>query len=333
MIPSRRQILPHLARAARVARPSTLRGLVRELRWRDGGRLAEPFRPTWEPDTGKLAVTTVVWPERYRWPPQASWVEPIRRGLETLTPIRYAPLFEARPGLGSGVVPVMLEVGDRTLEIAIDYGDEPALDAALLDEFDVIFKMQYLNEGYGSDRVVPGGFVSNGLSLYRYLPHVRALQERSHPTTDAYGRFGADKAVDVRRDAVRRLSEQQRFAYRGGIGRVRYVESLAEIAHARVCIDLPGIGPMCFRLVDYLAVGAAIVSPPHACRLHVPLEEDRHVVYCKSDLSDLVEVVGALVDDPARAGRIGEEARRYFDRFLDYRQLACYYLATCYERS
>jgi len=33
-----------------------------------------------------------------------------------------------------------------------------------------------------------------------------------------------------------------------------------------------------------------------------------------------------------RAGRIGEEARTYFDRFLDYRQLARYYLATCYER-
>jgi hypothetical protein len=30
---------------------------------------------------------------------------------------------------------------------------------------------------------------------------------------------------------------------------------------------------------------------------------------------------------------MGEEARTYFDRFLDYRQLARYHLTTCYERS
>ena len=192
--------------------------------------------------------------------------------------------------------------------------------------------MQYLVDGYGSDRVVPGGFVSNALSLYRYLPHLRELRGRARPSVDAYGRFGGNKAIEIRRQAVRLLTEQQAFRYRGGFGLIRYAESLAEAARARVCVDLPGLGPLCFRLVDYLAIGAAIASVPHACRLHVPLEEDRHLVYCKPDLSDLVEVIDGLCRDPARATRIGGEARTYFDRYLDYRQLARYYLATCFDR-
>ena len=289
--------------------------------------------PTWEPDARLLAATTVVWPEHYSWPPQASRVEPIRLGLEPLARVaRRAALFDGVPEGVNGVVPFLLEVGDRRLSVAIDYGYDTALDSSLLTAYDLIFKMQYLVDGYGSERVVPGGFISGALSLYRYLPHVRALRDRARPSVDAYGRFGNDKAIEIRSEAVQLLTEQQAFRYQGGFGLTRYAESLAEAARARVCIDLPGLGPLCFRLIDYLATGAAITSVPHACRLHVPLEEGRHVVYCKPDLSDLVDVIDGLRRDPARAGRISREARAYFDRYLDYRQLARYYLATCFDR-
>jgi hypothetical protein len=315
-------------RGARIARPSTLRSLGRELRWRGSGHAPLAAPPTWEPDARLLAATTVVWPEQYRWPPQASWVEPIRLGLTPLARVRRARLTAPVPG----VVPFLLELGDRRLAIAIDYGDDTTLAPELLTEYDLVFKMQYLATGYGSDRVVPGGFVPNGLSLYRYLPHVRALRDRDRPIVDAFGRFGNDKEIEVRRDAVRLLKEQRRFRYRGGFGRIRYLESLAEAARARVCIDLPGLGPLCFRLIDYLAIGSPIVSAPHLCLLHVPLEEDRHFVCCEPDLSNLVEIVDALVRDPARASRMGREGRRHFDRYLDYRQLARYYLATAFDR-
>jgi glycosyltransferase involved in cell wall biosynthesis len=223
-------------------------------------------------------------------------------------------------------------MGKHRLAVAIDYGDDRALAPELLTEYDLVFKMQYVTAGYGSDRVVPGGFVPNGLSLYRYLSHVRALRDRDRPSVDAFGRFGDDKEIEIRRHAVRLLKEQRSFRYRGGFGRVRYLESLAEAARARVCVDLPGLGPLCFRLIDYLAIGVPIVSAPHICRLHVPLEEDRHFVCCNADLSNLVDVVDALVRDPARAARIGREARTHFDRYLDYRQLARYYLTTCFDR-
>jgi Glycosyl transferases group 1 len=259
----------------------------------------------------------------------ASWLEPIRLGLEPLVEVRRSPLSYAPI---RGVVPFEIAIAGRPHAIAVDYGDDATLNPVLLRDFELVFKMQYLHEGYGSERVVPGGFVPNALSLYRFLPHVRAIRDGGRRTSDAYGRFGEDKDVPIRRSAVEMLRRQQALHYRGGFGRVRYSAALVEAACARTCIDLPGLGALCFRLVDYLAIGVPIVSPPHACRLHVPLEDGVHVAYCRADVSDLVETIERLVAEPARADRLAREARMFFDRHLDYRQLARYYLATALER-
>ena len=319
-----------LPRAARLARPSTFRSLVRELQWLTGPPLP-PAPPTWELP-GSAAALTVTWPDRYRHPSQATWVDPVRLGFEGVVAVERAPAPPERWQAAANVVPFSVELGGRRLEAAIDYGADSRLQLQLVREFDLVFKMHFLAGGYPSERVVPGGFVSNRLSLYRYLPRLRSLADGAPPLADVYGRFGGDKAGDVRRRAVDRLAEQTVFDFRGGIGRVRQLESLVEAARSRVCLDLPGQGPLCFRLVEYLAIGSAVVSPPPAARLHVPLEEDRHFVCCKPDFSDLVDVAARLVRDPARVASLRRETRAYFDRFLDYRQLARYYLATCLER-
>jgi Glycosyl transferases group 1 len=318
-----------LSRAARLGRPSTLRSLAREFRWR-ASEPPPPLAPSWRLPSA-TSSPTLVWPERYSWPLQAAWVEPMRLGFESLADLRREQLFEAHPRLLRDGVPFALELGGRRLDAVIDYGDDPQLAPELLDEFDLIFKMQYLHRGYGSERVVPGGFVTRDLSIYRFLPRLRELRAQGTPRWDSYGRFGSDKAA-LRHGAVELLRSQSSFTFRGGFRKVRYLESLIEAARARTCIDLPGKGPLCFRLVEYLAIGCAVVSPPHACRLPVPLEENRHVVFCEPDLSDLAEVVGRLIQDPARLAALGREASLYFDRFLDYRQLSRYYLATCLER-
>lgn len=269
-----------------------------------------------------------MWPESYYWAPQASWLEPIRLGLEPLVEMRRAPLAVST----RGVVPFVLELAGREHRVAVDYGDDPRLDPAHLEEYELVFKMQYLTEGYASDRVVPGGFVPNSQVIYRYLDRLRALRRSGRRTSDLYGRFGGQKPIALRRQAVDMLRAQTSFRFRGGFDRVRYTAALAEAACARSCLDLPGLGPLCFRLVDYLAVGVPIVSPVHACRLHVPLEEGVHVAYCRPDLSDLVETVEELLRDPPRAERMAGAAAAFFDSHLHYRQLARYYLETCLER-
>lgn len=318
----------YLLRIKQFGRWSTIRCLIRELSWRLSSR--SESRSVSPPLllTKHHTNVTVTWTDSYRWSPTASWLEPIRLGLEPLVELRRAPL--SYPPI-RGVVPFEIDISGRRHAIAVDYGDDVTLDPRLLRDYELVFKMQYLLEGYGSERVVPGGFVANMMSLYRFLPHLRRLREKGRRTSDAYGRFG-DKEVPIRHRAVELLQAQQSFRYRGGFDRVRYSGSLFEAATARTCIDLPGLGPLCFRLVDYLAIGVSIVSPPHACRLHVPLEDDIHVKYCRPDLSDLVETIEAILAEPVRANNLAREARTFFDKHLDYRRLARYYLETCLER-
>jgi hypothetical protein len=323
---ARRRVAASGRRLAQAGRWSTIQSLVLEARW----RLRRPPPGPPEPPLRSrrpLPALRVVWPEQYGWPPQASWVEPIRLGLEPLVEVRREQLVARE----HGVVPFRVESGRRQLSVALNYGDDPVLDPTLLSIYDLVFKMQYLQEGYGSERVVPGGFVPNGLVLYRYLPHLRALRDRGRRTADAYGRFDLRKSIEIRRHAVRLLQEQRSFRYRGGFRRVRYAKGLAEAAQARVCIDLPGLGPLCFRLVDNLAIGVPIVSPAHACRLHVPLVPGVHIAYCEPDVGDLVDVVEDVLADPGRADALAREARAFFDRHLHYRALGDYYLATCIE--
>jgi hypothetical protein len=77
---------------------------------------------------------------------------------------------------------------------------------------------------------------------------------------------------------------------------------MREVAQARVCIDLPGNGPLCFRLIDYLTVGSCVVAPRPAARLHAPLSYGVIVVYCADDLSSLVEIC-ALYPRTTRSAR------------------------------
>jgi glycosyltransferase involved in cell wall biosynthesis len=84
-------------------------------------------------------------------------------------------------------------------------------------------------------------------------------------------------------------------------------------------------------LVDNLAIGVPIVSPAHACSLHVPLTPGLDVAYCEPDASNIVDVVEELLADPDLADGLAREARAFFDRHLHYRALGDYYLATCVE--
>jgi hypothetical protein len=315
------------ARVLRLARPSTMRSLAREALWSVQRRQQPPQPATWPADRALADELKIVWIDRYDWPSAAAWLEPLRLGLNRLVNVRRAPTAHVR-----NAVTFLVEHRNNTLAVAVEYGDSTAIDPELIAQHDLIFKMQYATGGYGTERVVPGGYVPNSMSLYRYLPHLRHLKEASTPTADVFGRFSGEKSGALRRRAVEILRSQQEVRFRGGLTPVRYVAGLAEAARSTVCLDLPGFGPLCFRLVDYFGIGSCVVGPPHGVDLHVPLEDGRDIVYCAPDLSDLVETAAKLVRDPTKASKVAKSARLYFDRYLDYRQLGGYYLATIAAR-
>jgi hypothetical protein len=312
-------------RLSSVTNAATWRGLALEARAlrpppdaRSSGPLSWPL-----PDDIRERAR-LHWPQTYDWEHAGEWVDSLLDGFREHVDVQYDDLRQPF----RRVVLASLTFDGIAKTIAIDYSDYPELDEACVADADVYFKLQHSSSGYDVDRVVPGGFVARGRELYRYLPLLRRLRDRKAFHHEVYGAFSSSYARDVRGHALAELEGQDAFRFDGGTYLLRYSAYLQNIARSMVCVDLPGNGPFCFRLVEYLAVGACIVGPEHAARLHVPLVDGQHLAYVAHDLSDLVPTAAALVADVDRRERLARDAREFFDLYLHPRQLAAYYLHT-----
>lgn len=300
---------------------------TRELYWRIRPA-ASPAPPTWQPDPALLKVCRLEWPARYAWKPAAKWAEHVRIGLAGWVPVRRTAIEQDY----AGIVMARLIVGGQAFEIAFDYSDYPVLNEACALRASVYFKMQCPSDGFPAwPNVHPGGFVPASSMIYRALPVLRGRRDRCDFRFDVYGRFGLDFGRDIRSKALTLLSAQSSFRFAGGPGRVRYSQYLHEIAHSKVCIDLPGRGDLCFRLIDYLAVGACIVAVRPRDTLHVPLEDGIQVAYVGPDLDELLSTCQHYIEHDAERERLCRNSREFFDRFLHRHQLAAYYLHKAFQ--
>jgi hypothetical protein len=103
-------------------------------------------------------------------------------------------------------------------------------------------------------------------------------------------------------------------------------EYMDEMCEARVCLDLPGRGEFCYRLVEYLAVGACVIGPELATEMPVPLEPGVHLVRVPRSLDGLIDECERLLRDDGLRTTIGRAAEDYFDRYLALEQLGSYYI-------
>jgi hypothetical protein len=304
---------------------TTLRDLGRETVWRLRSAIGTPESLTWPLDSEAAAECTVLWPTRYQWAPGRKWLDPLLRGFRSHVDVRRVEIPQPYPG----VAVLRVRVGGRESTVAIDYADRAEVDERCVAEAAVYFKMQFREGGYPFSHVLPGGFVPGDCILYGGLSALRAQREHEEPRFDVYGRFGLDFAREVRSRAVEALSRQNRFSYEGGLVKLRYSRYLREIASARICVDLPGNGDLCFRLVEYLAVGSCIVAVRPRNRLHVPLVDREHVAFVADDLEDLVDVCAFYLENREERERLRTNSRDFFDRYLHRDQLAAYYLSHC----
>jgi hypothetical protein len=291
-----------------------------EARWRMGP--CAPRRPlTWAVDPDLLRRVAVRWPAV---PPPGidNWVATVRQGFAALVRTEPTDLPQPRRGV------VMFEVGvdGERVKVGLDCRDASDVIDEYVDTVRLYFKMQHRKGGYGRDDVLPAGYVPGEPALYEALPFVRGRRDAGAARYDVYGRFGLHSAREIRRRAVGMLSEQRRFRFEGGVAKIRYSRYLRELSAAKICLDLPGQGDFCFRLVDYLAVGTCIVAVRHGNRLPVPLRDGHEIAYVRDDLSDLVEVCERYLGDGQARRRLEHASREYFDRYLHREQLASYYV-------
>lgn len=297
----------------------------------DASRLAgaprgDPAELTWPVSESDRSRIVVLWPRSYEWPNAAQWVLPIRHGMARLVNV----VEDDIPQRHQGVVVIRLRLDDVLHDVVLDYADTMEYDERLLDAVSLYFKMQCPRDA--DERIVPGGFVPRSEQIYTYIRRLRRTRAQRDFSFDVHGRFGLGSSVAIRSQAVKLLTEQDRFRYEGGLALVAYPTFLREIAKSAVCIDLPGHGPLCYRLMDYLAVGACVIGPRPPVVLPVPLSDQREIVYTRDDLSDLVELCEHYLTDDTARERVATEAQQYFDRYIDRNQLGSYYLHTALRR-
>lgn len=303
-----------------------VRGIATEAQWK---RIppAAGARISWPLDAGMLRSTRVVWPSEYAWEPAKKWMDPLLHGIQALVPVTR----ETLPQSSEHVVLIRVYIEGQELVVAVDYADSAEVDREQVEKVALYFKMQFRNEGYEWPHVVPGGFVPADSMVYHAIPSLRKQRGEQRPRFDVYGRFGREFAQETRARAVELLSTQSLFRFEGSLARIRYSTYLQEIAAAKVCIDLPGNGAFCFRLVDYMAVGACIVGVEHSNRLPAPLVPGEHMAFVRPDLSDLVSVCGYYLEHTTEREKLCRNSRDYFDRYLHRDQLAAYYLSCCFR--
>jgi hypothetical protein len=324
---SDRAIVPITRRRLRhLARPSTWTTVATDLEWTLRREPTLPRRPSsWPVDDEEIAGWEIRWPATYGC---KRLLDPIRSRLARRIPVIVSEL----PQIDPVIVTFQVRTGSGTFDVAIDPWDYPDRIGAFVESFPLYFKLQYLRDGYGYGNVVPGGYVEPRGQLVRFLPLLRRRRDEGRFSFDVYGRFSLKYAPAVRRPALELLQGQNRFRYEGGSELVLLTRFLRNVGRSKVCVDLPGNGPFCHRLIDYLAVGTCVVAVPHASILHVPLVDREHIAYCRPDLSDLVDLCAYYVDNDAERERLARNSRDFYDRYLSWDQLADYYLSRLVER-
>jgi hypothetical protein len=289
-------------------------GLVARSMWlREAADVCAP--PALEP-------FTLVWPRAYSWAPFSIWFEPLREGLAALARMEGAQAM--RPPVRNCEI-IDVRYGGATFPVVIDCGDSSDIDEAQAARALVYFKMQYRRAGYGRPNVVPGGYGPGmGVRIDSVLPALRALRDRREFEHEVHARFGAAFGYERRKPYLDALAADGRFRLTGGFKMLRPSAFLAEVARARVLIDLPGQGDFCFRFVDYLAVGACVVAARHGVRMPVDLVDGRDVLFVDTP-AQAADACAHLLAEPARIEAMAQAARAYYDNHLTKSAQAAYY--------
>ena len=282
----------------------------------------------WRVSDEELDDVVIRWPSSYQWPTARLWVDTLLYGFKSRARVEFAELSQPY----RGTVIFQFVVDGHTHEVAIDYSDYAEINQESVARCALYFKMQHSREGYGYANVLPGGYVAGGRKIYLHLSRLRRLRDTRNFEFDVYGRFSTELAGETRRRAVELLTDQNQFRFEGGLRKVKYLDFLKEIARAKICIDLPGEGDLCFRLINYLAVGACIVGPPPRTTLHAPLVDRVHMAYAKPDLSDLIDLCSYYLENDEAREEMSRNSRRFFDEHLHKDNLTAYYLRSCLDR-
>lgn len=298
---------------------------IQDITWEMRHKLtAKPSVPnlTWALPNDISTRLHIKWPKSYSWPHADKWLKTMRQGLKEHVALSIEDIKQPKGTKAS----IIFNYKGEDFPIIIDYSDYMPADEELANNSHIYFKMQHSKSGYSSNKIVPGGYIPNDSSLYQYLPTLWH-KTITNPKFEAYGRFGTKTGGDIRREAMQLLTSQKKFKFHGSDGTfVRYSRFLRESTNSSVVIDLPGNGDLCFRLIDYMAIGCCIVAPEHSVVLHTPLEHQTHIHFCNKNLADFIDSCVFYLKNENERLRLKSNSREFFMKYLHRTQLSAYYI-------
>lgn len=207
------------------------------------------------------------------------------------------------PQMPAGIPVVLLDGGDRTpIGGDLERLGAPGLLAEIEAQrpFDLVLKRETpVGHDFGRPTIPFNfGFNPDFLPRRRLPPcyDVACWCVESHPVRTRALELLAGR-FDCTANGSVRGNEGRSYKRRGE----RYLE---ELARCRIVISLPGSGWDCLRYWEATAVGACVVSPRAAIEIPDDFVDGEEIVRCADDVSDLVTVCQALLDDEPRRARI-----------------------------
>jgi hypothetical protein len=223
------------------------------------------------------------------------------------------PYFPKNPYDIRGEI-IAVELSGKRIDVAIDHSDYSAISSEVLDQVTLMFKSSVAPDERRSN-IVPSVLLSNNAQV---LAAARFLQLRSPRTTkggaDVYGRFGSwTDAQSFREQIVDRLQKSS-LNFNVGFDHFKpYAPYLQDIRRAQLCVEVPGQGPVSYRLMEGMALGIPVVAAKPKVQFPTELIENTHYLRIRDDASDVVEVCETALRNPELRAAIAQSAAHYFD--------------------
>lgn len=231
---------------------------------------------------------------------------------------------------------VQKEIPSSTPVVFLDGGDRPELGGDLerlkagelyqqvqsIRPFDFIFKREYLTDSTHPPNVIPLPFAINPALLY--------FSEQERPQELIYDvTFWAVESDPIRTKALALIEDlwdcrnngterNQTFKKYSRKGR-DYLRALLE---AKITLNFRGVGWDTLRYWEVTGLGRFLISQKPQIVIPDNFREGKEIVFCKDDLSDLVEIADYYLKNEKAREEIARAARDWSLKYHTHRNRA-----------
>lgn len=277
----------------------------------------------WPLSMEEVSRVRIHWPSSYQWPGTGYILESLKDAFEYLGVLKVENLEQKF----EHVVYLICTVRGEHLRVTLDYCDyQDFINQEALAISDIYFKMMFRSKGYEDNRIIRGGYTVTRNHYYKYYKVFRESGNK-RPQIDIMARFGFRFQAEYRQRAIDLLTSMKDVSVAGKAGKVRYSTFLREISQSKLALHMPGNGPFTHRVVEYIGLGACMISIPFETEIHVPLLQGVHYISIEPDLSDLREKVRYYLSNHEERRKIADAGAQLFDECCHCEHLARYYVS------